>query len=207
MAEKAERLMFMYNNKVKSIIASTVSAAICISMTSVLSGCGQKEVTVYKSFHASGECTISSIKDLLFVRGTSPEEIAKTIPDLCLYEGYKDIDYDEGEEIEEDYSAKVRLNIEGNENIFDICLHFNADKEFIGWADYEERVFGQEAIDERYQKWYQLFYNSFGTPNTTDYYAEWGFYDEEDYKYIELKVEINDSLFPLHASVEYTPGY
>ena len=128
----------------------------------MLSSCGK--VKEYKTAHDSGKITINSYEDLeklMFAKGTLPEDIAKVIPDFCIYDSansepspiFKDT---------ECYRANATINLDvlcnscGVENIGDqpIDLFFNADKEIEGWGidyDYKEAQIFSKILSARYQ--------------------------------------------------------
>lgn len=173
MAEKAERLRTMY--KIKKIFSGIITIAICASMTCVLSGCNLKDVTIYETPHDCGELTVSSIEDMFFEENSSPEKIARKIPDFCICKGYYDVV--EEETIEEDYTAFIpQMSINETDFNCEVELHFNADKEFKGWRAEGELQFFSDECEEEWKLWYDILEDTFGEPRSyyeDDKYCSW----------------------------------
>lgn len=197
--------------KCKRVLSGAVLTAICVSMTGALSGCGEKEVTVYKTEHDSGEWEISSLDELLFEKRTSAVEIAEIIPDFCMYEGYEH--YYNDEVFEEDYTARVPVSIDGNDSDFIIHLRFNADKEFVEWRNNDglaqvssmsELTDSDSAFHKSWQNWYNVLEDRFGEPDDdSDGECRW----EIDEKRIFLSTQIieEEYYYWVRPNVLYRP--
>lgn len=196
--------------KCKRVLSGLILSAICVSMTGALSGCGEKEVTVYKTDHDSGEWEISSMEELLLEENITPEKIAGKINDFCIYEGY----YDNNKEktIEEDYTARVPVSIDGNDSHFVIKLRFNADKEFQEWVnDDGYDLIGSmsdlegSSCQKNWDKWYNVLEDTFGEPaDTSNGKCRW----EIEEKRIWLSVQSSDGVLggiSVRPNVLYRP--
>ena len=73
----------------KNVLVCILLAVFCVFS---LSSCGKIEVKEYKTQHDSGTYVINNFGDferLFFTDKATPEEIARVIPDFCIYESVK----------------------------------------------------------------------------------------------------------------------
>ena len=90
--------------------------ALITSVIFLFTGCGS--VKQYNTQHDSGTYEISNFSDILFEGKSSPETVAKKIPDFCIYGK-------EGEEF------KAKFILKWNDMDIHCNMDFNADKELI----------------------------------------------------------------------------
>ncbi|MBR1432529.1 hypothetical protein [Ruminococcus sp.] len=108
----------------KNVLVCILLAVFCVFS---LSSCGKIEVKEFETEHKSGTYVVNNFKDferLFFKEDAAPEDVARVIPDFCIYESGKD------------YSAIATVDMSGFLHEYGI-IRLYKDKTWQNWSEWD----------------------------------------------------------------------